>query len=215
MSTFRRFAYSTSALPNEGLPRNTHEASRAATPSSWHRYFSLRDRFKLATDIPSSSFRTSPTRSTAYTSTRSPLSGFSYCSTFCSEYSARNPEWEDLEAAYRFSPYSWSSIKQRFWPWNSTLFSLFGRSKLEEKARNPRSCEAIDWELRRSFIKGLLIRFFLFLVYCLMISLFYPKFGLQCASVPGAYDGPASNIFWMRLVAAAGFIYLMCAGYGK
>lgn len=118
-------------------------------------------------------------------------------------------------------------------PWtyarDDRLFSwlpatLFG-SKMEQKARNPGSCDSIGYGIRsESPLVGFAWRFSFFFIYCWMISAFHPQLGLSCTTeVPenpaspnppsSRYPGRSLALVWAETLVTTGACFLIAQGY--
>jgi hypothetical protein len=164
--------------------------------------------------------------STAPHTPRSP----SVISTVFSHYSPYIPEWEDVEAGCSCSPCSYSSLRDKL---PLKHHCLCFRDKYEEKAKNPASAKAINYDIRVSYIPGFLISFVFFLIYCFVISVYWSKIGLQCGIPDPIFDtipatapettsvGYNSKVTkmglpdWANVATSCCFLFLIYTGYAK
>lgn len=219
-----RLAFSTGALTDRASPPidrdacNNDSSSKPSPPPSPPSFWT---HFGLGNPPHVESL------SSAERGSRSP----SDISTVFSQYSPYIPEWEDLETGCSCSPCSFSSLRDQL-P-SKQQFLCFG-DKYEEKARNPASAKAINYEIRVSYIPGLLIWAGLFFIYCVVISIYWQTIGLQCAAPDPMFDAvPATApdttavpiawaqttkfdlMDWINIVTSSCILFIILAGYSK
>lgn len=148
--------------------------------------------------------------------------------------SSSGSPWASSFPSIPFHPnrWSWSRWSWSYWPCIPCPHNLIVKkhlAKLEQKRDDPVSLEAIDYDIRKFYIKDMLARFVLFYIWCLVISVFWRRLGLQCAASDPLFSGSSKGSVepavqeatiqmpgitaWAEAVSAIGFIFTVCQGY--